>query len=173
MNGEIDVMEASNQGTSGNSAALHTNSGCDMDVKRIMTGTATQSDCNNATNNNAGCGVTGAKPASYGAAFNKDGGGIMAVEWRDAGIRIWQFARGAIPADVTGAAPDPSSWGTAMADFPSTNCNIGNHFKNQSIIVNIDLCGDMLASTYGDSGCKLSTPFSMLLQQGESRNHPV
>jgi len=97
----------------------------------------------------------------------------MAVEWRDAGIRIWQFARGAVPADVTGAAPDPSSWGTAMADFPSTNCNIGNHFKNQSIIVNIDLCGDMLASTYGDSGCKLSTPLSMLLQQGESRKHPV
>lgn len=162
-NGEIDIMEASNQGTSGNSAALHTNSGCDMSGKRIMTGKAGYSDCNNATNDNAGCTVTGDSPASYGAALNEAGGALMAVEWRDAGIRIWQFARDAIPSDATGATPDPSTWGTPMADYPNTNCDIGSHFKNQSIIVNIDLCGDMLASSYGDSGCKSLSPLPLLI----------
>jgi hypothetical protein len=39
--------------------------------------------------------------------------------------------------------PDPSSWGPALADFPSTHCDIPSHFSNQSIIVNIDLCGEM------------------------------
>lgn len=41
--------------------------------------------------------------------------------------------------------PDPSTWGTALADFPSTECNITSHFRNQSIVANIDLCGDLAA----------------------------
>jgi hypothetical protein len=41
--------------------------------------------------------------------------------------------------------PNPSTWGTALADFPSTNCDITSHFRNQSIIANIDLCGDLAA----------------------------
>ena len=32
-----------------------------------------------------------------------------------------------------------------MADFPSTDCNIGSHFRNQSIVANIDLCGQFAA----------------------------
>lgn len=168
-------MEAANQGTDGNSAALHTSSGCDMSVKRKMSGKAGQKDCNVATNDNTGCVVTasGGK-GSYGAALNDAGGGVMALEWRDAGIRIWQFQRGSIPADIAdgdggGGMPDPSSWGTAMADFPSTDCDIGNHFKNQSIIVNIDLCGDMIAATYNDSGCK----FALFLIYPPFRQSPV
>ncbi|EME86705.1 uncharacterized protein MYCFIDRAFT_172402 [Pseudocercospora fijiensis CIRAD86] len=47
-----------------------------------------------------------------------------------------------IPDDVTNTtAPDPSTWGEALADFPSTHCDISSHFRNQSIIANIDLCG--------------------------------
>ena len=41
--------------------------------------------------------------------------------------------------------PDPSGWGTALADFPSTECDIASHFRNQSIIANIDLCGQLAA----------------------------
>lgn len=157
MNGEIDIMEATNKATSGNSMALHTTSGCEMSARRLMTGSAGQTDCNNATNHNTGCTVSGASPASYGASFNGAGGGVMAVELRHEGIRMWQFPRDAIPADVAGtggAAPDPSSWGTAVADFPDTKCDIGNHFRNQSIIANIDLCGDLTLATYGNSGCE-------------------
>ena len=125
---------------------LHTSSGCEMSVKRKETGTVAYSDCSSAANDNAGCGVKG-ETSSYGADFNSAGGGVMAMELRDAGIRMWQFARDSIPSDITDQSPDPSSWGEAVADFPSTDCNIGSHFQNQSIIVNIDVCGDWAGAT--------------------------
>jgi hypothetical protein len=67
------------------------------------------------------------------------------MEYRNEGIRIWLFPRSSIPDDISGdnAVPDPSTWGTALADFPNTNCDIGSHFRNQSIIANIDLCGQL------------------------------
>jgi hypothetical protein len=170
-NGEIDVFEATNQGDRGNTASLHTTAGCDMSsVRREMTGTAGQGDCYNATNSNTGCGVVAAAQSSssstpsYGAAFNSVGGGVMAVELREAGIRMWSFVRNALPADVAAgsSAPDPSSWGTAFADFPSTECDIGGHFRNQSIIANIDLCGDLVEATWEDSGCELHPLFILM-----------
>ncbi|KAB8303180.1 hypothetical protein EYC80_004627 [Monilinia laxa] len=141
-NGEIDVMEAVNVVSSTkNQMTLHTSSGCSMDVKRKETGRAIQSSCVNSTNANAGCGVHGHSD-SYGAGFNSAGGGVMAMELRTAGIRIWQFGRDAIPSDISSGSPDPSTWSEATADFPNTDCDIDSHFKNQSIVVNIDLCGD-------------------------------
>lgn len=73
------------------------------------------------------------------------------MELRPAGIRVWMFSRDSIPSDISNSSgtPDPSTWGEALADFPNTNCDISSHFKNQSIIVNIDICGDLAgASTY-------------------------
>ncbi|KAK0721785.1 concanavalin A-like lectin/glucanase domain-containing protein [Lasiosphaeria miniovina] len=166
--GEIDVMEAINHAAPsdpnpGNLVTLHTDASCSMDVKRNMTGStpevfgsgtpATDCDVSPGTNNNAGCGVTGG-PTTYGGAFNAAGGGIMAVEWRSEGIRIWQFGRAAIPADIGAGKPDPSIWPPPLADFPNTNCDIGGHFKNASIIANIDLCGDAIPeSVWAASGC--------------------
>ena len=79
------------------------------------------------------------------------------MELRDAGIRVWMFSRDSIPSDIsTSSHPDPSTWGEALADFPSTHCDISSHFRNQSIIVNIDICGELAgASTYytGQSHC--------------------
>ncbi|KAF7887262.1 uncharacterized protein EAF02_003909 [Botrytis sinoallii] len=141
-NGEIDIMEAVNVVSSKkNQMTLHTTSGCSMDVKRKETGKPIQSSCLNSTNFNAGCGVHDSA-GTFGADFNSNGGGVMAMELRTAGIRMWQFGRDAIPNDISSGSPDPSTWSEAAADFPSTDCNIGNHFKNQSIIVNIDLCGN-------------------------------
>ncbi len=139
-NGEIDVMEQVNQ-NNGNLMTLHTDQGCSMDgVKRIQSGSALQGDCNEAVNSNAGCGVTGSN-STYGPAFNSQGGGVMALEWRTEGIRMWQFPRSSIPSDITNQNPSPNTWGEALADFPDTGCNVASHFKNQSIIVNTDLCG--------------------------------
>ncbi|KAH7318412.1 family 16 glycoside hydrolase [Stachybotrys elegans] len=151
-NGEIDIMEAINQADDGNQMTLHTTSGCRMNVRREQTGEGLQSNCDHAENQNAGCGVRGPEE-SFGPRFNDNGGGIMALEWRDAGIRMWQFARDAIPADITGGNPSPSTWGTAASDFPSTRCDVGSHFRNSSIIINITLCGDLVYAAYGDSGC--------------------
>ncbi|GJN75468.1 hypothetical protein PLIIFM63780_009326 [Purpureocillium lilacinum] len=151
--GEIDIMESVNQGTDGNQMTLHTTGGCSMGgVKRKMAGKAADGNCDHAANKNAGCGVSG-DDKTFGTAVNGAGGSVMAVEWRDAGIRMWQFARDAVPQDVAGKKPDPSTWGEAAADFPSTDCNIGSHFKNNSIIVNIDLCGDLVYGSWKQSGC--------------------
>lgn len=136
-NGEIDVVEAVNQATSGNQMTLHTSSGCTMKSKREMTGTSLTTNCYNGTDGNAGCGVKG-PDASYGEEFNANGGGVYAMELRSEGIRVWFFARNSIPSDITnGTSPNPSTWPEALADFPSTHCDIGSHFKNQSIITNI------------------------------------
>ncbi|POR36733.1 Uncharacterized protein TPAR_03033 [Tolypocladium paradoxum] len=151
-NGEIDVMESINEGKDGNQMTLHSTGGCSMGVRRKQTGAPHDDDCNHDANNNAGCGVVGGS-SSFGTALNSDGGSIMAVEWRDAGIRMWQFARNAVPGDVTSKQPNPAGWGTAAADFPSTNCHIGSHFRNNSIVVNIDLCGDLVYGSWDKSGC--------------------
>ncbi|KAK8058678.1 hypothetical protein PG994_009126 [Apiospora phragmitis] len=150
--GEIDVMEAVNKADNGNQMTLHTSDGCDMSVKRKMTGEVLHKDCFNETNSNAGCGVQG-NEASFGASYNAAGGGIMAMEWRNEGIRMWQFGRSSIPADITAKKPDPSSWGIAAADFPNTGCSMDSHFRNQSIIANIDLCGQFTNAVYAESGC--------------------
>lgn len=155
-NGEIDVMEAVNQANTGNQVTLHTSTGCNMKAKRKETGDVLYKTCANGTNDNSGCGVQGAQD-TYGEAFNANGGGIYAMEWRDAGIRVWFFPRSSIPSDIptdvtNTSAPDPSTWGTPLADFPSTNCDISSHFKNQSIIANIDLCGTWAGSTSVYSG---------------------
>lgn len=155
-NGEIDIMEAVNMGNTGNAVTLHTTQGCQIGKKRRrkQTGTASSYDCWNATNGNQGCGVTG-ETWTYGKDFNDIGGGVYAVEIRPQGIRAWMFRRENVPSDVptlekqssqslspSSMVPDPSSWGTPLADFPNLECDIEKHFRNMSIIINISLCGD-------------------------------
>lgn len=122
---------------------LHTTGDCQIGKhrRRRQLGKAETYDCHNTTDNNAGCGVT-SPPAYYGQNFNDNGGGVYALELRNEGIRVWVFNRTSIPSDITEQKPDPSTWGTAMADFPNLECDIGKHFGNMSIIANIDLCGD-------------------------------
>ncbi|KAJ5146504.1 Endo-1-3(4)-beta-glucanase [Penicillium bovifimosum] len=141
-NGEIDVLETTNQGSHGNEVTLHTTKGCKMDVKRKQTGQTIYTDCH--SDGNAGCGVAGDE-FTYGEAMNRRGGGVYALEIRKEGIRAWFFPRADIPADVIAGSPEPSAWGTALADFPGTDCDIAGHFRNQSIIANIDLCGELAA----------------------------
>lgn len=155
--GEIDVLEAINAGDTGNLMTLHTDKGCTVGGRRKMTGRPLDTSCSAYANDNAGCGVQGPK-GSFGPAFNQRQGGVMAVEWRDDGIRMWQFVRDAIPQDITAKTPTPDAWGAAAADFPNTHCDIGSRFSNNSIIANIDLCGDLVEATYKNSGCTSCLP---------------
>lgn len=148
--GEIDIMEAVNVGNTGNQVTLHTTNGCKIgkNRRRKQTGKAMSYDCWNATNGNEGCGVQG-PTYTYGKEFNDIGGGVYAVEVRKEGIRAWMFTRSSIPSDVPtlenaspSTTPDPSAWGTPLADFPNLECDIGKHFRNMSVVINISLCGD-------------------------------
>lgn len=154
-NGEIDIAEAVNRANTGSQMTLHTSKGCKMNARRKQTGETLASNCLYTANDNQGCGVEGPTESS-GEAFNSIGGGIYATEWRDEGIRIWFFPRGNEPDDLSNAntTPDPSTWPEPAADFPSTNCDIGTHFQNASIIMNIGLCGDWAGSeaVYNDEG---------------------
>lgn len=160
-NGEIDVMEAVNLAATGNQMTLHTADDCKMNHKRKETGTALYKNCYAYANDESGCGVTG-NDSTFGEAYNDLGGGIMALEWRSAGIRVWNFLRDGVPADIAGGSPDPSSWGEATADFPNTGCDIDSHFSNQTIIINISLCGSWAGGTaYTESTCEFATFLSL------------
>lgn len=73
--GEIDVMEAVEQGNVGNQMTLHTSKGCTMNDKRKETGTVLEKNCWNDADDNDGCGVQGAVD-TYGEVFNNNGGGV-------------------------------------------------------------------------------------------------
>lgn len=89
------------------------------------------------TTNNAGCNYL--PPAShthtYGDTFNAVGGGVYALDWTSEAIRIWHWPRQRIPADIVAKRPDPSGWGLPSALFGTSTCNVDQHFKNMSIVI--------------------------------------
>ena len=121
-------------------------------------------NCAAAETNNAGCGQRSNSNTTYGSGFNSIGGGVYAstsippsrttdgfetncilacssatVNWDDNGIEVYFFPRGQIPNDLLAEAPQPSTWGTAMARWPATSCNTTQFFKNHSIIFDTTL----------------------------------
>jgi hypothetical protein len=81
--------------------------------------------------------------------------------WDDGGISVYFFPRNAIPADVTADQPQPTTWGTPMALFPSTQCNIAQFFFNHVIILDTTFCGVWAGGpTWNTSGCAASTGFA-------------
>ncbi|KAK3997551.1 glycoside hydrolase family 16 protein [Cladorrhinum sp. PSN332] len=171
-NGEIGIMRGFS-GDNWNWMNIFTARGCSMDqVKRKMLGSLSYyGDCSVArTDSVNGCmaqAVIEKDPGFYytiGKLYNQQGGGIVAMEYRSEGIRIWQFARGQIPQDISlygqeQKTPDPKTWGPPLADYPSTKCDMASHFRNQSIIVNIDFCGHGPYSNWGEGLlCAMQNP---------------
>ncbi|KAJ7509605.1 glycoside hydrolase family 16 protein [Mycena galericulata] len=158
--GEVDILEGVNDQAS-DQVTLHTSPGCEMPATRTMTGTALETDCDTSVNGNAGCGVLVGEPTSFGPTFNADGGGWYAVERTNAFISVWFWSRNgggtAVPADVAagGASVDTDNWGTPVANFPNTDCNISEIFDANNIIINLTFCGSWAgdSSVYAASGC--------------------
>ncbi|THV05084.1 laminarinase [Dendrothele bispora CBS 962.96] len=156
--GEIDIVEGVNN-QAPNQAALHTTPGCSMPASRDMTGTPTANDCDTSVNGNSGCTVQFTSSLrSFGPAFNANGGGWFAVERTSTFIKIWFWERSDsnVPVDVRGGNSnvDTDNWGTPIALFPNTSCNIASHFSSHHIIINLTFCGDWAGSVYpGTSGC--------------------
>jgi hypothetical protein len=67
---------------------------------------------------------------------------VLVVLWGKVGIKVWWFPRSSIPADITNDVPDPSTWGTPVADFPSTSCSPYTFFYDHFNIFDTTLCGD-------------------------------
>lgn len=161
---EIDILEGGGwPSQSANIVSLHTCGQCtfpnlkgnevrrDCDMKAGPT-------CDDKVQNPAGCGLTGAKN-TYGDGFNKNGGGIYALQLNSDGIKIWFHPRGNIPFDINMGKPNTTGWPNLMASFPSSKtCNISKIFKNLSIIINTTFCGssvyDWKTQTEGWPQCR-------------------
>jgi len=109
--------------------------------------------CTSSSKDNRGCGFSDPDPKSYGHNFNILAGGVFAHLWDSTGIKVWRFTRDAIPSDIQLKQPNPSSWGTPVALFPSTLCDMASHFFEHSLVLDTTLCGDFAGPTYENSGC--------------------
>ena len=133
--GEIDIIEGVND-ASNNAMTLHTSDGCSVTDDGAFTGTLGTTNCYvNAPDQstNAGCDIQNQDTQSYGANFNRIGGGVIATEWTSSAINIWFFPRGTTPADITAGKPDPTSWKEPVAQFQG-DCDIDARFQNQQIV---------------------------------------
>ena len=81
---------------------------------------------------------------SYGPTFNESGGGWYAMERSDAGVKVWFWPRDSesVPHEVRHGAllVDTGCWGTPVADFPSTDCDMESHFGPHNIVINLTFC---------------------------------
>ncbi|BGP16326.1 hypothetical protein JCM10213v2_004328 [Rhodosporidiobolus nylandii] len=91
------------------------------------------------------CQVVDWDPKSYGTGFNAAGGGVWAVLFAETGISMWRWTRSAIPSDIKNGAPRSSQWGTPVAAWDSSTCDIKSLIKQQIITFDITTCGDWAA----------------------------
>ncbi|MBW0521348.1 hypothetical protein O181_061063 [Austropuccinia psidii MF-1] len=148
--GEIDIVEGVNMLTT-NQMTLHTAPGCSIQNPMLQeaVGKVLSTNCDAHAASNTGCGVTDPSDCSYGQPFNKDGGGVFAMEWTPSGISVWRFRRSQIPLDLRqGRTPEPSKWSVRpMAHWSDNACNsLKDQFGEHKIIFDITLCGDWAGS---------------------------
>ncbi|KAL1409044.1 hypothetical protein Q8F55_005868 [Vanrija albida] len=139
--GEIDIVEGINQQTK-NQIALHTGQVCTQS-KSQFTGTPGFDNCTIGANYDAGCVVTDPSENSYGAGFAAAGGGVFVTEWTDQFIKIWFFSRANVPSSLTADAKsiDTGSFGTPVAWYDSSTCDLKNSLSAQTITLTTTLCG--------------------------------
>ncbi|KAK4190535.1 glycoside hydrolase [Podospora australis] len=165
LGGEIDILEGVNTQES-NSITLHTGEGCSMSNKGSLGSTKlVQPDCQG----NIGCAQETASTENYGAGFNRQGGGVYALEWTDSAISAWFFPRNSsLTAQLTASgsssgrstshglsAPDTSTFGQPLATFVGgSNCSLSKHFEDHNIVFDTTFCGDWAGKIWSnDSTC--------------------
>ncbi|EJD03860.1 uncharacterized protein FOMMEDRAFT_167171 [Fomitiporia mediterranea MF3/22] len=155
--GEIDSLEGVNDYTN-NQATLHTAPGCtipsdstpqSLDVAATVVG---GTNCATTETGNTGCGMRADSNTTYGSGFNSVGGGVYATLWDDDQIAVYFFPRGSIPQDLDAEAPLPDTWGTPIARWPASNCDISKFFKSHTIIINTTFCGQWAGVLWGSTG---------------------
>jgi len=150
--GEIDIIEGVNT-QSTNTISLHTSSGCTMDGSgSLSTSSLASGDCH-AGNGNTGCGFSTGDSSGYGNGFDAVGGGVYAMEWTSQSIKVFFFPRSSIPADITSGTPNVAGWGTPVASFSGSGCDIDSHFSNNNIVFDTTFCGQWAGQVWGSGSC--------------------
>lgn len=137
--GEVDIIEGANTAHN-NLISAHTSEGCvqDESLSGLFAGYQRNTDCY-VGDHNVGCGFDPPSQAygTYGDSFNAQSGGVYAMKWDEEHIKIWHFARGQIPTDIESRAPQPEGWGIPHAVFGGRECDVGQHFNNMRLVINI------------------------------------
>ncbi|BGP31970.1 hypothetical protein JCM10296v2_003749 [Rhodotorula toruloides] len=159
--GEIDIVEQVHEATV-NQYTLHVNdSGCKRASSPDITGTAVAAndDCNAHNKGNTGCSYSETASNSYGAPFNKAGGGVFATLFSSDAISVWFWSHGGsdLPKNIASGAPDMSTWGKPSATWPKSSCDIGKYFQDQTLIFDTTLCGDWAGAVW-PSECSAKAP---------------
>lgn len=160
--GEIDIVEGQLPGTTlsmpqmliyhpagvngqgTNQFTLHTSdANCSMATSQgsDFVGNTLSKVCYSTPSADTGCGITDSDQRSFGKSLNAVNGGVFAHLWNSQGVKMWHFARGEVPKDITAGNPTPSGWGTPQGYVSSTHCDIAKNFYDHNIIINTDLCG--------------------------------
>jgi hypothetical protein len=158
-----------------NQVTLHTSPGCAPNVgPGGETGRRVENaDCGAGGGYN-GCGVISDIGTSYGTAFNANGGGVYASLWTSSGIKVWYFAQRNVPSNIRSGNPDPSSWGTPIANYGNGGCDFDGRFRDMNIVSHIQeyggyrtdikkvidttFCGDWAGGVWGSTSCAQINP---------------
>ncbi|KAF7898415.1 hypothetical protein EAF00_004861 [Botryotinia globosa] len=155
--GEIDILGNINEKTV-SLQTLHTEGGCYISGNQYSTqlkDNVTTYNCDDSATSSifgaqdatSACSGTNSDPNSYGTTFNKNGGGVYAMQWTSDVIRMWNFGPDAIPADITAGTPDPSTWDLPAFTTEGGVCNIDGLFANHKIIFDTTFCGGSAGKT--------------------------
>lgn len=135
-----------------------------VELTRARTPSDTDGNCDTNANFNSGCTFLDPRETSNGASLAANGGGVFAGELTSDGVSIWFFPRPSVPSDLSYAAsssnnpvPDPSTWGLPVAHYPTSSCNVSEHFAPQHIVMTITACGDWAGQVTNSTGCPLTT----------------
>ncbi|KAJ5123761.1 hypothetical protein N7448_009858 [Penicillium atrosanguineum] len=165
--GEIDIIEGVNL-QDHNEIVMHTAGTCSI-TDQGMSGAVNATGCGEDLGT-VGCVIEG-QTGSYGTSFNKQNGGVYAMEWTDKYLKIWFFPRGSIPASITSGNPDVSTFGTPMA-LVEESCDVATSFKAQSFIFDTTFCGDWAGGVFGESGCPMTSSNSFTSCHNYVADHP-
>ncbi|POR37600.1 Putative endo-1,3(4)-beta-glucanase [Tolypocladium paradoxum] len=148
--GEVDIMEWWNN-AQWNQPALHVGASatygqCLMDGAGQSANVVT-SNCDNGYSNppnqwmNQGC-----VAADHSGPWATLDGGVFAMEWTSDFIKLYSWHWSNVPSNIGDDAPDSASWGTPMVYLKNKQCDIDNHFSNQKLVLNLDMCGNPVGS---------------------------
>lgn len=158
--GEITIVDGVNNGKLGNTIGLFVHAtSCSMSSPRVWRKATASADgptdtCSQRLHGLKGCRYLGGNN-TYGSEWNTNGGGVVALEWRDDGIRQWQWHRDEVPRDILVDAPKPEKWGRPLADFPSTRCSLREpNLGKLAVVANINLCGLRPEYEWNQSECE-------------------
>lgn len=126
-----------------NQVTLHVGSqGCEFGDDADVTGEIVEENtsCYVTQDSNLGCSYRDNSSKSYGTGFNEAQGGVFALLFTSEEIAVWFWSREDVP-DTVADSPDTASFGTPVARWPKTSCDIDKYFAAQELIFDCTLCG--------------------------------